>query len=100
MRSNGESVKFCVYCYNIQEGYRLDYKTGRETELSENEPSLTQNETGKEYIVNTNTNKFHTPDCVYAQNISEKNKMEYQGDAETLLSQGYSACRSCCSGIT
>ena len=28
VEDNGEGVCFCVYCYNVQPGIEIDYKTG------------------------------------------------------------------------
>ena len=47
------------------------------------------------YILNTNTKKFHLPDCGSVEKIKEGNRQEYAGDRETLLARGYSPCGSC-----
>lgn len=47
------------------------------------------------YILNTNTMKIHKPDCKYATSISDKNKMEYNGDPAELLKDGYEYCKYC-----
>jgi hypothetical protein len=36
-----------------------------------------ETEEGEEYILNTNSKKFHLPDCSGAKNMSEKNKEVY-----------------------
>lgn len=51
--------------------------------------------TTETYILNTNTKKIHKPDCDLVKNIKAKNRKEYAGQKETLLEQGYSACRKC-----
>ena len=28
VEDNGEGICFCVYCYNVQPGVEIDYKTG------------------------------------------------------------------------
>ncbi|MCD8301220.1 MAG: DNA/RNA non-specific endonuclease [Clostridiales bacterium] len=47
------------------------------------------------YILNTNTKKFHYPDCSSVSQMSDKNKKEYTGTREELISEGYSPCGSC-----
>lgn len=52
------------------------------------------NETA-EYILNTNTKKFHYPDCSSAERMNESNKKSFTGDRAELISQGYSPCSRC-----
>ena len=47
------------------------------------------------YVLNTNTKKFHYPNCASAKKISEKNKKDYYGTKEELISMGYSPCGNC-----
>ena len=47
------------------------------------------------YILNTNTNKFHLPDCSGVRDIKEKNREEYTGTREEILKQGYEPCGRC-----
>lgn len=53
------------------------------------------NSTQKKYILNTGSKKFHYETCDSAQSMSEKNRQEYMGTREDLLSQGYSPCGVC-----
>lgn len=48
-----------------------------------------------DYILNTNTMKFHTPECKSVKRIHSENKETYYGTKEELLSKGYEACRNC-----
>lgn len=50
---------------------------------------------GTDYILNTNSRKFHYPDCHSAAKISEKNKAYFTGTREELIAQGYSPCGNC-----
>ena len=44
-------------------------------------PVVTEPEkVGTDYIVNTNTGKFHYHDCTSADQMAEHNKWEYNGD--------------------
>lgn len=48
-----------------------------------------------DYILNTNSKKFHTPDCRYAENIKDENREEYYGSRQDLIDDGYEACKTC-----
>lgn len=50
---------------------------------------------GTAYILNTNTKKFHYPDCSSVKQMAEKNKQEYTGSREDVISMGYDACKRC-----
>jgi len=50
---------------------------------------------GTTYILNTNTMKFHYPSCSSVEDMSERNKLEYTGDRETVIAMGYSPCQRC-----
>jgi len=58
------------------------------------EPNSDKAESVK-YVVNTNSGKFHYPDCSSAKNISEKNRMDSSLTREELINQGYSPCGIC-----
>jgi competence protein ComEC len=47
------------------------------------------------YVLNTNSMKFHDPDCSSAKKISAKNRKSYTGSREDLLDQGYTPCGYC-----
>lgn len=49
-----------------------------------------------DYIVNTNTGKFHYPDCRWVGEMAEKNKWYFTGNRDELIRQGYEACKGCC----
>lgn len=101
VEDEGEGISFHVYCYNVQPGVTIDYATGESQEDtsslaisdSSGESSDAANET--EYILNTNTKKFHLPSCPSVFSMSEKNKEEYTGDRETLIEEGYEPCKNC-----
>lgn len=50
---------------------------------------------GTDYVVNTNTGKFHYPSCSSVKKMKESNKMFYTGTRDDLVSQGYSPCGNC-----
>lgn len=53
------------------------------------------NSTQKQYVLNTNSKKFHDPTCDSAGEISQKNRKDYTGTRDDLLTQGYSPCGIC-----
>ena len=48
-----------------------------------------------DYIGNTDTKKFHYPDCRHVDRIDESNKYYFTGTREELLGMGYSPCGTC-----
>lgn len=92
VEDGGEGICFCVFAYNVQPDIEIDYATG-ESWLAE----MAQT-TGPEpvtYVLNTNTEKFHYPDCPSVENISAKNRRDFTGTREELVSQGYEPCGRC-----
>lgn len=49
----------------------------------------------EEYILNTNTYKFHEAYCSKAKSIKESNRAEYSGTREELIRRGYEPCSVC-----
>ena len=96
MEDGGAGVCFCVFCYNVQPGITIHYDTGTST-LTVTTP------TGRVYtvvvpalyIVNTNTKKFHLPDCPSAVSMSEKNRVEMTATVSELAAKGYAPCSRC-----
>ena len=50
---------------------------------------------GTDYILNTNTMKFHYPTCRSVKQMKDKNKQEYTGTRDEVISHGYSPCQIC-----
>lgn len=92
VEDDGEGISFNVYCYNVQPGIEIDYETGESRYVGE-ETGLQDAEEG--YILNTNTHKFHLPDCKSAAGMKESNKTEFTGSRTELLEQGYEPCKQC-----
>lgn len=68
-----------------------DQKTGKETKAgAENSTSARH-----EYVVNTNTKKFHLPECSSAVSIKEKNHNTIIGTRDELIGMGYEPCKIC-----
>ena len=84
VEDNGDGICFCVYLYNIQPGVEIDYATGESHYVGIDLPEDAPN-----YILNTNTKKFHKPTCSNAATISDKNRKEHFGSREELIEEGY-----------
>ena len=48
-----------------------------------------------EYVLNTNSKKFHLPTCDSVSKMSEKNRQNYTGSRDELIAEGYTPCGSC-----
>lgn len=72
-----------------------EYHKGIETSSAEVEESQQPDTVAETYILNTNSHKFHRPDCSSASQISDINKEEYTGTREELIKQGYTPCGYC-----
>lgn len=50
---------------------------------------------GTDYILNTNTKKFHYTGCRSVKQMKEKNKKYYTGTREECIGMGYDPCGNC-----
>lgn len=48
-----------------------------------------------EYVLNTNSHKFHYLECPAVAKMSEKNKGHYQGSRDEVIAMGYDPCGWC-----
>lgn len=107
VEDRGEGLHFNVFVYNIQPGVIINYATGdskpadtaykavaEETEAKK-QPDSANDLTSCNYILNTNTHKFHLPGCKGTQTMKDKNKIEFDGSREEAISQGYVPCKMC-----
>ena len=46
------------------------------------------------YIGNSNSKKFHTPDCSYAKKLKDENKVSFKTRDEAV-NEGYKSCGRC-----
>ena len=72
-----------------------EYHKDTETSSAEVEESQQPDTVAATYILNTNSRKFHRPDCSSASQISDANREEYTGTREELIEQGYTPCGYC-----
>lgn len=100
IEDRGSGIQFCVFCYNVQPGVLIDYATGENQEdityfLPEDTSSSNNNTTKTLYILNTNSQKFHYPECAGVENMNPDNQKELEAFREDLIAQGYSPCGTC-----
>ena len=111
VEDTGGDICFCVYANNVQPGITIDYASGDSyltaggsTGIEESgEPAVSQpseestqtEDVQADYVLNTNTKKFHLPTCSSADDIKASNRQEYHGAREELIAQGYDPCKRC-----
>ena len=125
VEDQGEGICFHVFCYNVQPGITINYTDGSSTLASASPATTAkvttttkkattttkkvttttkkvtttttaaQKPAAKTYVLNTNTKKFHYPDCHSVKQIAQKNYAESDSSRESLISQGYSPCGNC-----
>lgn len=109
VEDNGKGIEFCVYCYNVQPGVTIDYKTGESkgpeytgttvkneeklVVLPTNENKEDESILNAKYVLNTNSKKVHLPNCSSVKDIKKENKSAYNGNIEDL--NGYTPCGTC-----
>ena len=54
-----------------------------------------QDETARDYVLNTNTKKFHFPNCASAKRIKAKNRADAHDTRSNIIKQGYDPCGKC-----
>lgn len=93
VEDKGEGVSFHVFLYNVQPGITIDYATG-ESWLDDSK-TTEDNEKTLNYVLNTNTHKFHKGNCESVRDIAGINKEVYTGNREDLINMGYEPCKRC-----
>ncbi len=100
IEDNGEGISFCVYCYNVQPGILIDYKTG---DSGISEITYTTPEIEEAYISeNTNTgtieilNIYRTPSGKkYHYDAECGGKNSYETTLSEAVFQGLTPCSKC-----
>ena len=95
VEDQGAGICFNVFCFNIQPGVFIDYKTGNNFSVTVSEDDDSDSVSECDFILNVNSHKFHDPTCGQAKNIVEKNRYEYFGDRQDLIEQGYEPAGCC-----
>lgn len=124
VEDGGEGVAFNVFCYNVQPGVVIDYGTGEsmleedatplpDVSGAESAPDTASEGAGAgeasekgamgsaegkgttEYVLNTNSKKFHLPSCSSVDQMSPKNREDVEDTRENLIAKGYDPCKRC-----
>ena len=121
VEDGGAGVCFCVWCYNVEPGVAIDYRTGEsypdgtiasgparaDEASSASKPTrgthaftvpgdeFRVDEAQADYILNAHTGKFHLPDCPSAADMREYNKFPFAGTREQLVELGFTPCGYC-----
>ena len=90
VEDNGEGICFHVMVFNVQPGVVIDYKTG-ESKVDEEY----FNKDADDFVLNTNSKRFHKPTCSDANGMKPENRQEVHTARELLITQGYKPCGSC-----
>lgn len=105
VEDKGEGIDFYVYVYNVQPNILIDYSDGSSmvdpdyvgvtTEANADETVTEIESDAQEYVLNTNTKRFHYPYCSSVDQMKEKNRKYVNASREELLKQGYKSCGNC-----
>jgi DNA-entry nuclease len=111
IEDGGTGVSFCVYIYNAESGWTIDYMIAS-AEPSDTLAPAEQNGGGKEeagrgstenpsgknsagYVLNTSSMKIHLPSCDSLETMADHNRQESSLSLQELEAQGYTPCRNC-----
>ena len=67
-------------------GYVQDFPAVEEEPVEDN---------GQNYVLNTNTYKFHYPSCASAKKIKSHNREDFYGTREEVIARGFDPCKNC-----
>lgn len=109
IEDNGAGVQFCIFCYNVQPDIAIDYTTGDSYSLVEpvtttaTTTTVTAETSEKEekepvscdYVLNSNSKKFHYPTCSSVDTMSENNTQYFTGSRDDVIAMGYEPCKRC-----
>lgn len=94
MEDGGAGVRFNVFVYNVQPGVEIDYATGDNRAAAEqDDPDGAA--TARNYVVNTNSMRFHDPSCPSVADIAPDNRRELHATRDGLIAQGFEPCGGC-----
>lgn len=72
-------------------GYSVGYKEG----LAETGSDTAVSSISADYVLNTNTKKFHYPSCSSVSDMKPENTRYFTGSREDVITQGYKPCGRC-----
>ncbi|MBR1970151.1 MAG: DNA/RNA non-specific endonuclease [Clostridia bacterium] len=93
VEDNGQGISFCVYCYNVQPGITIDYKTGASCTLGEELNSSFVNES---VTNNIKTGVYRTPTGKrYHFDAECGGKNSYSINLQDAVNAGLTPCKKC-----
>ncbi len=101
-----DGIRINRYCFNVQPGIQIDYRTGLNrmagvsadiayAEKTEADEAVTVMSNELTYVLNTNTKRFHLPDCPSCTEMKPKNRQETTLTRDELIDLGYKPCSRC-----
>ncbi|MBR2836510.1 MAG: DNA/RNA non-specific endonuclease [Coriobacteriales bacterium] len=91
LEDNGAGVCFNIFCYNVQPTITIDYATG----ATSYEGASNSEEVAQLYVLNTNSMKYHLPDCKTVKDISPRNRQDITATPSDIRAWGYKPCGVC-----
>ena len=81
-------------------GYSVGYKEGVAEKTSSTLPvkaaaAASVTSSGTDYVLNTNTHKFHYPSCSSVGDMKPENTSYFTGSRDEVIAQGYKPCGRC-----
>lgn len=100
MTSDGRSVTVQTEKGSEEKGKELISTAGESADAAGRmaaapEPEETDEPAGVSYVLNTNSGKFHYPECESVRKMKEANKQYYTGTRDELIRSGYTPCGKC-----
>ena len=95
--SDGKTVEFTVSRNKDADVFASvgSNSTQRAAKNNATEPAAKSESVGQNYVLNTNTKKFHIPTCRSVKQMKDKNKKDFCGSREEVIAKGYSPCKNC-----
>lgn len=107
VEDNGKSLSFCVYIYNVQNEWDIDYTTGTAEYTGESTAVIddtaygdasnvsTVSDENATFVLNVNSKKIHLKDCSVLEKTALRNKNNTDKTLEELETEGYTPCGVC-----
>ena len=92
-----DEYDFAVYMYNLEPGVTIDYRTGDNWANDGEAPLDPSTLPGAvEYVYSVNADKFHLPECRYAQSIQQAYRVEITAPRDYMTGHlGLKPCGTC-----
>ncbi|MDD6154247.1 MAG: DNA/RNA non-specific endonuclease [Eubacteriales bacterium] len=103
VEDKGRGISYNIFCYNVQPGVTIDYKTGK-NHLAKKSSSSVKNNSSKssgsssakvKYVINKNTGVFHLPTCSSVSQMKKSNRKYVTATRKSMIASGYDPCSVC-----